>query len=112
MRWTLIVAALAVATPATPAAAHTQWADGSAIPDWVAKSCCGPADAHMLDDGDVSFDGENYHVRGYPWPIPAQQALPSQDGRYWIFYSTYYSYSDSSKPQFGFPICFFAPLGS
>ena len=95
----------------TPAVGHQQWANGSAVPAWVKESCCGPADAHHLNVEDVSFDGKEYHVRGYPWPIPAEKALSSQDGDYWLFYSTYYNYSDS-KPQFGFPICFFVPLGA
>ena len=95
-----------------PAVAHQLWADGSAIPEWVKESCCGPADAHMLDDGDVTLEADGYHVKDYPWVIPVSQALPSQDGHYWLFYATYYAYSDSSKPMKGAPICFFVPLGS
>ena len=111
MRSWLLFSSVALTLWVRAAQAHDQWADGSAIPAWVKSSCCGPADAHHLNSEDVSFDGKEYHVRGYPWPIPAEKVLPSQDGDYWLFYSTYYSYSDSS-PQFGFPICFFVPLGA
>lgn len=30
------------------AASHERWADGSAVPEWVLRACCGPTDSHML----------------------------------------------------------------
>lgn len=71
---------------ASPAFAHNEWANGAKIPDWVKSSCCGPADAHHLNPDQVTRDGDVYHVVGYGRPIPVSQALPSQDGDYWIFY--------------------------
>lgn len=81
------VVALAALLAATPGSAHDQWADGSAIPSWVKASCCGPADAHHLTPDQVHrVNDEYYEVDGYGKQIPVAQALPSQDGDYWIFY--------------------------
>lgn len=85
------------------ASAHDQWADGSAIPAWVKSSCCGPADAHHLTPAMVTRDGDYYVVSGYNHRIPANQALPSQDGDYWIFYR------DDGGIQSGV-YCFFIPM--
>lgn len=71
---------------ASPSQAHNAWADGSKIPDWVKASCCGPADAHRLQPEQITRDGDYYLVEGYRRPIPVSQALPSQDGNYWVFY--------------------------
>jgi len=58
-----------------------------AIPDWIKASCCGPEDVHHLRAEQVTRDDAgHYIVEGYRRPIPADQALPSQDGDYWIFY--------------------------
>ena len=105
-----VVSALVLGAPA--ARAHDAWSDGSPIPEWVKRHCCGEADAHHLQPGDVSEDAEGYHVRGYPWPIPKDRALPSQDGEYWLFYPTYWNdYGDRAKHD-GLPRCFFIPLGA
>src|SRR4029077_19116084 len=74
------------ALAAVPACAHDQWTNGAPIPSWVNASCCGPADAHHLTSDQVHRYGDYYRVDGYRRPIPIAQALPSQDGDYWIFY--------------------------
>jgi hypothetical protein len=90
---------------AGPALAHDQWANGSAIPDWVKASCCGPADAHLLRPDQVHrISDEFYQVDGYARKIPVGQALPSQDGQYWIFYR-----DDGGGSQSGV-YCFFVPM--
>ena len=38
---------------ATRASAHDVWADGSAVPSWVKKSCCGPEHVHHLKSWQV-----------------------------------------------------------
>jgi hypothetical protein len=103
---------------ATKAKAHDQWANGAAIPSWVKSSCCGPADAHHLKPEQVTRDGDYYHVVGYDRSIPVAQALPSQDGDYWIFYKDdpagdYYSPEGGKghheASQSGV-YCFFVPM--
>lgn len=77
---------LVIVVNANQAQAHDAWANGAKIPDWVKASCCGPADAHHLTPEQVTRDGDYYRVAGYNRPIPVVQAIPSQDGDYWIFY--------------------------
>ena len=90
---------------------HDQWADGGKVPDWVKSSCCGPADAHEVPPEhvhEVECGGKVcYAVDGYPNLIPWNEALPSQDGHYWLFYSTYGNGVPPSQAW-----CFFAPMGT
>jgi hypothetical protein len=100
-----ILAAALLFLRAASADAHNEWADGSTIPDWVKASCCGPADAHHLRPDQVHRISEDYYqVDGYVRRIPAGQALPSQDGDYWIFYR-----DDGGGSQSGV-YCFFVPM--
>ena len=102
MRLTCCVVLLLAAAPAS---AHDVWADGAPVPAWVKESCCGPADAHRLRPDQVHRISDDYYeVDGYFRPIPVSEALPSQDGEYWIFYKT-----NKSGSQTGV-FCFFAPM--
>lgn len=95
--------------------AHDYWANGKKVPDWVKSSCCGQADAHALEPGQVHQDKDgNYFVDGYYGynqdhkqlaKIPAKEALPSQDGHYWIFYRG----DEGGGSQSGV-YCFFVPM--
>lgn len=90
----------------SPSYAHEQWADGSQIPGWIKASCCGAADAHHLTPGMVHRISDDYYqVDGYARPIPVSQALPSQDGDYWIFYRDLGGTNGQSGVY-----CFFAPM--
>ena len=94
----------------SPACAHTRWADGSEVPAWVKSSCCGPADAHHLDPSDVTLEDDGYHIKGYEHVIPVGKALPSQDGDYWLFYSTTREgYGGNYQYLQSYPYCFFVP---
>jgi hypothetical protein len=98
----VILAAAGAALP-SPAAAHNEWADGKAIPDWIKAACCGPADAHHLRPDQVHDEGDYYVVDGYAGgpqngkiyktidsgngrSASNPSIIPSQDGEYWIFY--------------------------
>jgi hypothetical protein len=95
--------------------AHDQWADGSAIPAWIKSSCCGPADAHHLRPDQVHRVSDDYYtVDGYHGnggKIPVSQALPSQDGEYWIFYRDdgVQTLGSEASSQSGV-YCFFVPM--
>lgn len=90
---------------ADKAQAHDYWADGKSIPNWIKSSCCGPADAHHLRPDQVHRVSDDYYqVDGYSRRIPVGQALPSQDGDFWIFYR-----DDGSMGQSGV-YCFFVPM--
>ncbi len=86
-----------------PCLAHDYWSDGKKVPDWVKSSCCGQADAHYLTPAMVHRVSEDfYEVDGYEGKILARNALPSQDGDYWVFYACN---SPNCKVY-----CFFVPM--
>ena len=99
-----ILAICLSAYPICDAHAHDYWSNGKPIPAWVKASCCGPADAHHLRPEQVHDEGDYYRVDGYVRKIPHAQALPSQDGDYWIFYR-----DDGANGQSGV-YCFFIPM--
>jgi hypothetical protein len=85
--------------------AHDVWADNSPVPSWVKASCCGPDDAHHLRPDQVHRVSDDYYmVDGYRYRIPAKDALPSQDGDYWIFYR------DGQGGNQSIVYCFFVPM--
>jgi hypothetical protein len=87
------------------AEAHEVWANAEPVPDWVKASCCGPADAHHLRPDQVHRVSDDYYmVDGYHYRIPAKDALPSQDGDYWIFYR------DGNGGNQSIVYCFFVPM--
>jgi hypothetical protein len=59
MRALIVVGLLSVALPAS---AHDLWANGTAVPDWVKKSCCGPEDVHHLTAQQVHAMADGWHV--------------------------------------------------
>ncbi|MBV9136908.1 MAG: hypothetical protein JO357_07605, partial [Hyphomicrobiales bacterium] len=67
---------------ASPAAAHDLWADGTRVPDWVKKSCCGPEDVHHLTAQQVHAMADGWHVEGYAQVLAYGRELPSRDGDY------------------------------
>ena len=77
------------------AAAHDVWADGSPVPPWVkqlspaawTQETCAQCHSDSIDD--VSEQADGYHIKNYPYVVPLNDALPSQDGKYWIFYPTF-----------------------
>lgn len=89
------------------ACAHATWADGTSVPDWVAKACCGPSDAHHLRPDQVRRVPGGYMIDGYPRIVHDFQASPSQDGEYWAFYGT--TRDADGQPLFTSIFCFFAP---
>ena len=89
------------------AGAHDVWADGKAVPGWVKQACCGPADAHHPRPDQVRrVSDEFYAVDGYYNRIPVRDALPSQDGDYWIFYKDNKSGSQTGVFSFFVPMDF------
>ena len=108
MKRALIAIALLAAMPASTSA-HKVWANGDPVPEWIQRSCCGPADAHHLTVDQVHQVPGGYKVDGLDEIIPTAKALPSQDGDYWVFYPAENQYYQGSKA--GFTVfCFFAPL--
>jgi hypothetical protein len=88
-----------------PGGAHDLWADGTHVPTWVKRACCGSDDARHLRPEQVHrVSAEYYEVDGYFRPIPAREAQPSEDGDYWIFYK-----NNKSGSQTGV-FCFFVPM--
>ena len=99
-----IVVALLMIALAGRARAHDRWANNEPVPPWVKSVCCGPEDVHHLRPEQVQISPDGYRVDGYPDPIPVEQALPSPDGDYWIFYKRFPA-GDVSKVY-----CFFTPF--
>jgi len=99
------LAVLLLLTGCGCAEAHDEWANGNLVPAWVKAACCGPNEVHHLRPEQVHRISDDYYmVDGYGQRIPARQALPSQDGEYWIFYRDYPGGSQSSVH------CFFVPM--
>ena len=98
--------ALLLALPQA-AHAHATWADGRPVPDWVAKACCGPADAHHLRADQVHRIPDGYRIDAHPGLIYDTQVLPSEDGEYWAFYSEVEG--TGGDRIFTSVFCFFAP---
>ena len=86
---------------------HAIWGNGTPVPEWVTKACCGPSDAHHLRPDEVHRIADGFRIDGYPKPIYDFQVLPSQDGEYWAFYST--TKDAEGAPVFTSVFCFFAP---
>ena len=100
-------AAIMAAAMGGSARAHTAWADGTPIPDWVRKACCGPSDAHRLTPSQVHRVDGAYVIDGYPRPISDTQVLPSEDGAYWAFYGV--TTGGEGETLYTSVFCFFAP---
>lgn len=89
------------------AGAHTTWANGMPVPDWVTKACCGPSDAHHLRPNEVHRVDDGFRIDGYPRTIYDAQVLPSEDGEYWAFYAE--RTGTGGEKIFTSVFCFFAP---
>ncbi len=101
---TYLGVALAAALLLAPRArAHDTWANGDPVPAWVKADCCTQAHAHHILNSAVHVRPDGYHVDGYPYTIPFDQAHPSPDGSTWLFYSTF----RDGTPDV--PLCFFVP---
>lgn len=87
----------------TPVLAHDTWSDGTPVPDWVRKACCGPQDVHHLRADQVHAESAGYRIDGYAGVVPYDRAEPSPDGTYWIFYRQFKDGQQSGV------YCFFAP---
>lgn len=101
--------------------AHDYWGNGKPVPDWVKKSCCGPADAHLLKPGQVHETDDEWIVtvpeEKEPIVIvkmmgkrtPNDAILPSQDGDYWLFYNSSGTCYTNGNPHRCY-YCFFVPM--
>lgn len=90
------------------------------IPDWIAKSCCGPQDVRRLRADQVHHNDDDgyWTVDGYNGRINDKEVKPSQDGNYWAFFADYPA-GDDYSPQGGRHhreasqsgmYCFFVPM--
>ena len=100
------VASAVTSMCSAPAVAHDQWADGSPIPAWVSKYCCGVADAHRLTVKQIYRVEGGWRAEGYAHMIPEDRVLPSEDGDVWLFFRSYKDGYQSTQ------FCFFVPQGS
>lgn len=111
LKWLWVIGLISSALPTNGGTAfsHDYWQNNIKVPYWVKASCCGKADAHLLDPSQVSQTGDSHGnlewrvtlKDGRVLNIPYNQTLPSQDRNYWVFVS------DAPKP---ITYCFFVPL--
>lgn len=83
----LVAGVIGIVLSGLPVRAHTVWANGDKVPDWVRSSCCGAADAHLLDPDDFWIDPSGFHIREIDMVVPIDRVQPSMDGRVWAFYN-------------------------
>jgi hypothetical protein len=86
--------------------AHDTWSDGTPVPAWVKRYCCGPEDVHRLSMRQIRHIEGGWRVDGYDRVIPDHRVLISQDEYVWVFYRTNADHSQSEA------FCFFIPPGS
>jgi hypothetical protein len=103
-----VLAFVGLANPAfsVPGAAHEIWSNGTPVPTWVKRYCCGPEDVHRLSMRQIHHVEGGWRVDGYDRVIPDHRVLISQDEYVWIFYRTNADQSQSEA------FCFFIPPGS
>jgi len=74
---------------------HEVGCDGKPVPTNVRLSCCGAADAHLLNDTDWPLPHEDdqgdWHivVDGHEHVWSRNEIIPSSDGCYWGFWKSY-----------------------
>jgi hypothetical protein len=82
----LCVLSLAVGLPAPAAQAHGDY-------DWINKGryrsvagelCCGKDDCHEVAPERVLQNRDGYWLPDHDVAVPGPQAVPSEDGKYWI----------------------------
>jgi hypothetical protein len=102
---TLAIISLANLSFLAPGAAHDVWSDGTRVPAWVKRYCCGQEDVHRLSMRQIHHVEGGWRVDGYNRLIPDHRVLVSQDEYVWVFYRTG---SDQSQSEV---FCFFIPQG-
>ena len=82
----VIVLSLALAIPAPSASAHGDF-------DWINKGkyrsvagelCCGKDDCYEVAPERVQQNAEGYSLPDHNLTVPGQNAIPSEDGKYWL----------------------------
>lgn len=82
----VIVLSLLLVLPAPGALAHGDY-------DWINKGkyrseggelCCGKDDCYEVAPERVQQNPEGYSLPDHNMTVPGKQALPSEDGKYWI----------------------------
>lgn len=84
-----LIYALAILAP-TCVFAHDIGCDGKPVPANIKSSCCGAADAHLINDSNLQPDINGSYIvtiDGIRRLATADHVLPSPDGCYWVFYS-------------------------
>jgi hypothetical protein len=102
----LAIVGLASVGWSIPGAAHETWSDGTPVPSWVKRYCCGPEEVHRLSMRQIHRVEGGWRVDGYAHLIPDHRVLISQDEYVWVFYRT-----DADRSQ-SEVFCFFIPPGS
>ncbi len=106
MRRTALAACTLVGMCPWPITAHERWDDGSPVPEWVNRYCCGVADVHRLTVGQIHHVEGGWRADGYGRLVPDNRVMLSEDEHVWLFYGTM---PDGSQTE---AICFFVPQGS
>jgi hypothetical protein len=96
----VIVLSLALAVPAPAALAHGDfdWINKGKYRSGAGELCCGVDDCYQVAPERVHQNPEGYSLPDHNMTVPAKEAIPSEDGKYWIC-------KVGSRRR-----CFFAPL--
>jgi hypothetical protein len=107
----ILIAATTLVAVSSIASAHDADCRGRPPPERVKMQCCGRADYHALDPGQIHRDADlNYvvDVDGFTLVVPERNAEPSNDDCSAIFFDPGAQDSEGHPAVF----CFETPLGS
>jgi len=79
MRRTALAACTLVGMCPWPITAHERWDDGSPVPEWVNRYCCGVADVHRLTVGQIHHVEGGWRADGYGRLVPDNRVMLSED---------------------------------
>lgn len=98
------------------ASAHDKGCDGDPVPIAIKLDCCGKADEHRVEPEQIHRGPNDEYVvafEGYLFVIPADKALPSNDGCSHIFFPNMWINDGDHQtrdPKTPNVYCFLTPL--
>jgi hypothetical protein len=86
MMLAIAVCATALSAAPRPSAAHGDfdWINRGKYRSQSGELCCGVDDCYVVEPGRIHQGPEGYELLDHNIIVPPKQAIPSEDGKYWI----------------------------